>query len=93
METQLHPEKKRQNPRPIFAHVYCGKTAGWIKMPLGTELNLGPGDVLLDGVGAPHKTLKGAQPQFSVHVYCGQTVGWMKAPLGMEVYLARATLC
>ena len=47
------PRKTRQNPRPIFAHVYCGQTAGWIKMPLGREVNLGPGDVLLDGVGAP----------------------------------------
>jgi len=24
--------------------------AGWIKMPLGMEVNLGPGDVVLDGV-------------------------------------------
>jgi len=23
--------------------------AGWIKMPLGMEVNLGPGDVVLDG--------------------------------------------
>ena len=43
---------KRVQPHPIFAHVYCGQTAGWIKMPLGTEVNLGPGDVVLDGVGA-----------------------------------------
>jgi len=28
-------------------------------MPLGTEVNLGTGDVVLDGVAAP---LKGAQP-------------------------------
>jgi len=53
LETQLHPEKNGRTPHPIFAHVYCGQTAGWIKMALGTEVNLGPGDVLLDGVGAP----------------------------------------
>jgi len=53
-------------------------------MPLGTEVNVGPGDVLLDGVTAP---LKGAQPQFSVHVYCGQTDVWMKTPFGTEVDL------
>jgi len=23
--------------------------AGWIKMPLGTEIDLGPGDFMLDG--------------------------------------------
>jgi len=48
-------------------------------MPLGTEMNLGPGDVVLDGVAAP----EGAQ--FSLHVYCSQTAGWTKTPLGTEV--------
>jgi len=33
--------------------VYCGETAGWIKMPLGTEVGLGPGDIVLDGNPAP----------------------------------------
>jgi len=55
-------------------------------MPLGTKVNLGPGDVLLDGVAAS-PPLKEAQPQFSFHVYCGQTAGWMKTPLGTEVDL------
>ena len=54
-------------------------------MPLGTEVNLGPGDVVLDGVAAPPK--RGQASQFSVHVYCGQTAGWTKTPLGMEVAL------
>ena len=31
------------------ALVYCGQTAGWIKMPLVTEVGLGPGDITLDG--------------------------------------------
>jgi len=56
-------------------------------MPLGTEVNLGPGDVL-DGVAAQPPPLKGAQPRFrSFHVCCGQTAGWMKTPLGTEVDL------
>jgi len=29
--------------------VYCRQTAGWIKMPLGMEVGLGPGDIVLDG--------------------------------------------
>jgi len=33
--------------------------AGWIKMPLATEVGLGPGDFVLDGDRAP--TTKGAQ--------------------------------
>ena len=29
--------------------MYCGQTVGWIKMPLGTEVGLVPGDTVLDG--------------------------------------------
>jgi len=39
--------------------VYCGQTVEWIKMPLGTEVGLGPGHILLDGDPAPLR--KGAQ--------------------------------
>ena len=44
------PEKRVQPPTQFLAHVYCGQMAGWIKMPLGTEVNLDPGDIVLDGV-------------------------------------------
>ena len=33
--------------------VHCGKTVGWIKIPLGTNVGLGPGDIVLDGDPAP----------------------------------------
>jgi len=39
--------------------VYCSKTVGWIKMPLGMEVGLGPGDIVLDGTQLPPR--KGAQ--------------------------------
>jgi len=43
------PPKKAAEPPPQFsAHVYCGQTAGWIKMTLGTEVRLGPGHIVLD---------------------------------------------
>jgi len=35
------------------AHVRCGQTPGWTKMPLGMELGLSRGDFLLDGDPAP----------------------------------------
>jgi len=54
-------------------------------MPLGTEVNFGPGDVVLDGVAAPPK--RDTASQFLIHVYCGQTAGWMKMSLGTEVDL------
>jgi len=34
---------------PWSMHVCCGQTAGWIKMPLGREVGLGPGRNVLDG--------------------------------------------
>jgi len=33
----------------FLAYVYCGQTAGWMKTPLGTEVDLGPGHIVLDG--------------------------------------------
>ena len=39
--------------------LYCGQTVGWIRMPLRTEVGLGPGDIVLDGDPAPPR--KGAQ--------------------------------
>jgi len=39
----------RPRPRRLSAHVYCVKTAGWIKMVLGVEFGLSPGDFVLDG--------------------------------------------
>jgi len=46
--------KRGCSPTPRFsAHVYCGQTAGWIKMALGMEVGLSPGHIVLDGDPAP----------------------------------------
>ena len=69
--------------------MYCGQKVGWIKVKLGTEVGLGPGQIVLDGDPAPLPQKGGgtAVLHFSTHVYCGQTVGWIKIKLGMEVGL------
>jgi len=36
----------------FLVHVYCGQTAGWMKTPLGTKVDFGPGHIVLDGVPA-----------------------------------------
>jgi len=46
------PPLKGHSPQ-FSAHVRCGQTAGWTKMPLGMELGLGPGDFVLDGDPLP----------------------------------------
>ena len=53
---------------------------GWIKMPLGMEVDLGPGDIVLDGDPSPPN--KGhSTPHFLAHVYSGHTAEWIKVPL------------
>ena len=54
------------------AHVYCGqslvaKTAGCIRMPLGTEVGLGYGDIVLDGDPAPATERDTTALHFSAH--------------------------
>jgi len=55
-----------------------------VYVPLGTEVGLRLGDIVLDGDPALHP-LRGTALQFSANVRCGQTAGWIKMPLGMEV--------
>jgi len=47
------PRRKGAQHPQLSVHMYCGQTAGWIKMPLGTEVGIGPGDIVLDGNSAP----------------------------------------
>ena len=79
---------KGAQPPQFTAHNYCGQMAAWIKMSLGMELSLDPGDFVLDGdpVAPPQKGV--GPPKFSAHVYCDQTAGWMKLILGMVVGLS-----
>ena len=75
MGTQLSLPKGAQ-PSQFSARICCGQVAGWIKMPLGMEVGLGPGDFVLDGDPAPPPQKGGgAPPQLLAHVYCGQTDG------------------
>jgi len=51
-------------------------------MPLGSEVGVDPGDIMLDGDPAAHG--KGhSSPHFSAHDYCGQMAGGTKMPLGI----------
>jgi len=54
MGTQLPLPKMGHSPK-FSAYVYCGLTAGWIEMPLGMKVGLGPGHIVLDGDPAPPK--------------------------------------
>jgi len=71
------PRKKGTAPTKFSAHVYCGQTAGWIKMRLDMEVDLGPSDVVLDGVAA--LPTRATAPSFR------PMARWIETPLGMEV--------
>jgi len=44
--------------------VYCGQMVGWIKMPLGVEIGLGPGHTVLNGNPAPPSKRGHSSPTF-----------------------------
>jgi len=48
--------------------------AGWMKTPLGTEVDLGPGHIVLDAIPAPAKGAQQPPPLLSAHVYFLATV-------------------
>jgi len=87
MRTPLPSPKGGRDPSQFSAHFYCGQTAACIKMPLGMDVCVSPGDSVLDGDSAPPPSQKGRRPQFSAHVYCGQTAAWIKMSLATEVGL------
>jgi len=61
-------------PPKFSAHVYCGQTAGWIKLILGMDVGLSPGVFVLDGDPAPLPQ-KGAEPIFDPFLLWPN--GWM----------------
>jgi len=72
MGTQPPPSPKKGTAPQFLVHVYCSQTAVCIGIPLGTEVGLSLGDIVLDGDPAP-PPLKGHSPPFSANVLCHQT--------------------
>jgi len=52
----------QKGAEPPTAHVCCGQTAAWIKMSIGTEVGLSPGDFVLDRDPAPPPQKGGGGP-------------------------------
>jgi len=68
--------KKGTEPPPQFsAHFYCGQTAGCIKMPLGIEVGLIPGDFVFDGDPASSPKRRRSPPIFGPCLL--RPNGWM----------------
>ena len=56
-------------------HACCGQAAGWLKIPLGIEIGLGAGHIVLDRDPVPPK--KGAQQPRTFGLYLLWPNGWM----------------
>jgi len=70
----LAPPPRKGNSSRLYFSANCGQMPGCIMIPLGTEIALGPGDIVLDGNPAPPMEWSTAAAHFSAHVYYGQTV-------------------
>jgi len=75
------PQKKgTPTPTQFLAHVYCGETGRQMKIPLGIEVGLIPGHIVLDGNPAP-------LPDFRLISLVARRL-CLKMPLSMEVGLS-----
>jgi len=72
---------KGHSPPEFSAHICCDQMAGWIKMPLGREVGLGPSDIVLDGNPA-HLPKRGHSPQIF-----GPCLLWPRSPISATAEL------
>jgi len=73
------PNFEIYNRRHMCYDVYSGQTAGWIKMPFGTQASAQA--TLVGNPALPPPLKRGhSRHQFLDHVCCGQTCGWIKMP-------------
>jgi len=63
-----------------------------MKMPLGTDVGLGSGHIMLYGDPAPPRK-GGHKPAIFGPCLLWQTAGWIKMPLGTEVGPSSGALC
>ena len=75
--------RKRGTPTStqFLAHVYSCQMAEWMKAPLGTEVELGSGHIVLDGVPGPPKGAQQPSPLF------GSCVLWPRSPISATAEL------
>jgi len=75
----------KKGTAPSFLPMSGGQTAGWMKTPLGTEVDLGPGHIVLDGDPAsPAKWVQ--QP-----LLFGPCLLWPRSPISATAELLLLT--
>ena len=79
MRLQLPP--KRGTTLQFSVHVHCGQTAGWMNSPLGTEVDLGTGHIVLDGVPCCPQKEHSSPPLFGPYLL------WPRSPISATAEL------
>ena len=88
------PSQKGGRSPPISAHVYCDQTAGWMKVVLGMEVGLSPGDFVLDGDSLPFpKRGQSPLPNFRPISTVAKRLDASKCKLVWMLASAQGTLC
>ena len=72
--------------------VYCGQTVGLIKMKLGEQVGLGPGDIVLDGDPASLPQ-RGTAPNFRPMSAMAKRLDGLRCHLVWRQASAQVTLC
>ena len=75
-------EKGTPTLTQFLAHVYCDQMAGWMKTTLSTEVALGAGHIVLDGVPAPAKGAQHHPPRLF-----GPCLLWPRSPISATAEL------
>jgi len=83
-----YPQKKWHTYLTQFLdHVYCCKTAGWIKTPLGMEVDLSPGHIVLNMVPALRERGTASPPSFRPCLL------WPRSPISATAELLFLSCC
>jgi len=88
------PKNEAKPPLQFSAHFYCGQTAGCIKMPLGTEIGLSPGEFVFDGDPVPSpKRGPSPLPNFWPMSVVAKRLDGSRQHLAWRWALVQATFC
>jgi len=89
------PSQKGGRAPQFLAHVYCGQTAGWIKMTFGMEVGLGPRPhcARWRPSSPPQKKGGGTAPNFRPMSIVAKRLDGQRCHSAWRYVSAQATLC
>jgi len=84
---QLRTQRSVPSMGSLYLFTYCGQTTGWMKTPLGVEVDLGPGHIALDGTQLPSVKGHSSPPSFQPCLL------WPRSPISATAELLFLFFC